>query len=224
MHPMGTRRPRLATALSEALSAYHVPTGVHSRRVGSLAREVGVVLGLEGPELECLWQAALLHDLGKLGVSEGTLSKPGPLDPNEREEIECHPAIGADIVRACVPGAAAARGEEFERVAVGILEHHERWDGSGYPYGRQGEEISTIGRILGPIDVYDSMIELRYYRPRTFRPDEALAHLREGSGTLFDPAVVPAVVEVIERSAARASHGASVDDAPSLDAPGEPLA
>lgn len=219
---MGTRRPRLATALGEALSAYHVATGVHSRRVGSLARQVGVVLGVEGPELEWLWQAGLLHDLGKLGVREETLSKPGPLDSQERAEIECHPAIGADIVRACVPGEPA--GEAFERVAVGILEHHERWDGSGYPYGRRGEEISRIGRILGPIDVYDSMIELRDYRPRTYRPDEALAHLREESGTLFDPEVVPAVVEVIERSAARASWGAPGGAAPSPPAGGDLLA
>lgn len=221
---MGTRRPRLTTALSEALSAYHVPTGEHSRRVGSMARQVGVVLGLNGPELDWLWQAALLHDLGKLGVSTGTLSKPGPLDRSERKEIECHPAIGADIVRACVAGARARDSEAFEQVAIGILEHHERWDGSGYPSGRCGDAISTIGRILGPIDVYDSMIEPRYYRPRAYRPDEALAHLREGSGSLFDPAVVPAVIEVIERGAAPSGQGAAAAADTAGDARGAQLA
>ncbi len=194
-------RPQLVTALQEALAVYDVPTGEHSRRVGRLARAVGVVFGLREVELESLACAGTLHDLGKLGVTERTLAKPGPLDPEEWQEIRRHPQIGAELVRSCSPSFGAAYCAALEHVATGIETHHERVDGSGYPSGCAGEEIPLIGRILAPVDVFDSMTQDRGYRPRTFTVKEALAHLLEEAGRLFDPDVVGAVLEVVGRPA-----------------------
>ena len=192
-------RPRLAPAFGEAVAAYDLPTGEHSARVGALARAVGAALDLGEADLEALTHAGRLHDLGKLGVPERTLAWPGPLDAAQWQEIKRHPTIGADLVRSCCPPSGGSYCHQLDVVAAGIETHHERFDGSGYPAGYAREELPLIGRIVGLVDVYDSMTQQRSYRRRVFTSDEALGYLAEGSGTLFDPALVPVVVEVARR-------------------------
>ena len=192
-------RPRLAPAFGEAVAAYDLPTGEHSARVGALARAVGAVLDLGETDLEALTYAGRLHDLGKLGVPERTLAWPGRLDTAQWQEIKRHPTIGADLVRSCCPTSGGSYCHQLDVVAAGIETHHERFDGSGYPAGYAREESPLIGRIVGLVDVYDSMTQQRSYRPRVFTSDEALGYLADGSGKLFDPALVPVVVEVARR-------------------------
>ena len=200
MGPIEETRPRLAPAFGEAVAAYDLPTGEHSARVGALARAVGVTLTLGEADLEALTYAGMLHDLGKLGVPERTLGWPGSLDAAQWREIRRHPTVGAGMVRSCCMQPEGYYCGEFELVATGIEAHHERFDGSGYPAGYAGEEISLIGRILALVDVYDSMTEERNYRRHVFSSNEALDYLAENSGTLFDPGLVPAVVEVARRT------------------------
>ena len=189
-------RPRLAPAFGEAVAAYDLPTGEHSARVGALARAVGAVLDLGEADLEALSYAGRLHDLGKLGVPERTLAWPGPLDAAQWQEIKRHPSIGADLVRSCCPQSGGSYCHQLELVAAGIETHHERFDGSGYPAGYAREEIPLIGRIVGLVDVYDSMTQQRSYRRHVFTSDETLGYLAENAGTLFDPTLVPVVIEV----------------------------
>ncbi len=199
MGPIETTRPRLAPAFGEAIAAYDLPTGVHSARVGALARAVGALLDLSEADLEALTFAGTLHDLGKLGVPERTLAWPGPLDAAQWQEIKRHPTIGAELVRSCCPPSGGSFCHQLDIAAAGIETHHERFDGSGYPAGYAGEEIPLIGRIVGLVDVYDSMTQQRSYRYRAFTSEEALGHLAENAGTLFDPTLVPVVIEVAGR-------------------------
>ena len=174
MGPIEETRPRLAPAFGEAVAVYGLPTAEHSARVGALARAVGTVLELGEADLEALSYAGMLHDLGKLGVPERTLAWPGPLDAAQWEEITRHPTIGAELVRSCRPQSGGSYWHQLEVVAAGIETHHERFDGSGYPAGYAGEEIPLIGRIVGLVDVYDSMTQQRSYRRHVFTPDETL--------------------------------------------------
>lgn len=127
--------------------------------------------------------AALLRDVGEVGVAESILSKPGPLDPRERHEVERHPEIGARIVGTAQLG----------RVGEWILTHHERPDGQGYPLGRPGDEVPLEARILAVADAYEAMTSERSYRP-ALAPDDAAAELRRGSGQQFDGRVVEALL------------------------------
>ena len=196
MGPIAQTRPRLAQALGEAVAAYDPPTGQHSTRVATLARAVGSVLDLGEADLEALTYAGMLHDLGKLGVPERTLNWPGPLDAAQWLEIKRHPTIGADMVRSCAPQFGDPHSDQLHAVAAAIETHHERFDGSGYPAGYAGDEIPLFGRILGLVDVYDSLVQPRSHRPHVFSSDEALAYVADNSGTLFDPTLVPVVIEV----------------------------
>ena len=174
--------------LSRELDTRDIETGRHSQRVVELARRVGerMALGEEAlVELEC---AGGLHDVGKIGVSDAILLKAGPLDPDEWAAMRSHPALGADMLSR-VPG--------LEGVAAIVLHHHERFDGSGYPYGLAGEEIPLASRILSVCDAFEAMMADRPYRPG-LSFEAALAELRAGSGSQFDPGVVEALREALE--------------------------
>ena len=142
-------------------------------------------LSLDDEQIEALRAAALLHDIGKLAVPEQIINKPGKLTPEEFEKMKVHPIVGAEILeRVAFP----------YPVAPIVRSHHERWDGTGYPEGLAGEEIPIGARILAAVDCLDALASHRQYRP-ALPLAEAMAKVKEKSGTWFDPQVV----EILER-------------------------
>jgi putative two-component system response regulator len=160
----------------------------HTTRVGELASRIAARMGHSEVEVEQIRIAARLHDIGKIGLSDSILMKPGPLAPAEFLAQEKHTLIGANILS----------GSRFPvlRLAEEIaLTHHESWDGNGYPRGLCGEEIPICGRIVSVADVFDALTHVRAYK-RAWRIEDALAEITHQSGTKFDPAVVAAFLEV----------------------------
>jgi len=177
---IGGLHMRTIEALALAIDAKDHTTHQHLRRVRVYAVEVGKQLGLSGQELEALKAAALLHDIGKLAVPEHIISKPGRLTPEEFEKMKIHPVVGAEILeRVSFP----------YPVAPIVRAHHEKWDGSGYPYGLKGEEIPLGARILSAVDCLDALASDRQYR-RAIGLDEAMDQVVELAGKSFDPNVV----------------------------------
>jgi putative nucleotidyltransferase with HDIG domain len=174
--------------LANALEAKDSYTRGHSERVAALSRRVASALGLAPSLVDVVGQAGLLHDIGKIGVPEAILRKPGPLSPEEWHVMRAHPAIGAQIV---------APFEFFEGAARAIRHHHERWDGSGYPDGLAREAIPLEARIVAVVDVFDALTSARSYRPALGR-DAACAVLRQEAGHTLDETVVAALLGVIE--------------------------
>lgn len=183
---------RVVTALAAAIEAKDRSTEGHVQRVAWRSVAVGDRLGLRGRQLELLRYAAILHDVGKIGVSEEVLNKPGPLDDDERAEVERHVEIGVAIVSQV----------DILRPAIPFIRYHqERWDGRtsgrfrGYT-GLKGEAIPLEARIIAVVDAYDAMTSARPYSPAVSH-EEAVAELRREAGRQFDPRVVEALIEVI---------------------------
>jgi putative nucleotidyltransferase with HDIG domain len=171
---------RTIEALACAIDAKDHTTHDHLQRVQLYALEIGKDLGLSEVELEALRAAATLHDIGKLAVPESIISKPGKLTREEFEKMKIHPVVGAEILERV----------NFPYPVVPIVRtHHERWDGSGYPYGLKGEEIPIGARILSAVDCLDALASDRQYR-RALPLDEAMARVEAEAGTAFDPEVV----------------------------------
>ena len=186
---------RTIQALQSAIAAKDAYTEGHLRRVSTYALEVGRSLGVSGRDLELLELASLLHVVGKIGIPERILMKPGVLDGDEVRRMQDHPEIGARILED-VDGLAEA--------APLVRYHQERWDGArggeypGYPHGLVGEAIPLGARIIAVVDAYDAMTSDRPYRPA--KPSSAaIAELRRESGHQFDPAVVEVFVGVLEQ-------------------------
>jgi putative nucleotidyltransferase with HDIG domain len=182
------QRQHLATvkALTSAIDARDPHTMGHSVRVGQLAVEIGRHLGLEDSILARLEIGGYLHDIGKIGIRDAILLKPGSLTPEERRVIEEHPRIGLAILD---PVDLAHEVIEF------VEGHHERLDGSGYPHGSREDGVSIVARIAAVADVYDAVTSERPYRG-PMAPRAALAMLRSEAGRLFDPEVVEALAAV----------------------------
>jgi len=173
-------------ALMSALDARDRETEGHSMRVSRMACLLGEELGLNSAQLKALERGALLHDIGKIGISDSILHKPGKLTEDEWRIMRIHPDIGARIVDE-IP---------FLRETQPVIRyHHERWDGSGYPLGLRGEDIPVQARIFAVADVYDALTSTRVYRTKS-SPQEAIEFLTEQAGILFDPAVVAAIMNV----------------------------
>jgi diguanylate cyclase (GGDEF)-like protein/putative nucleotidyltransferase with HDIG domain len=171
---------RTIEALALAIEAKDHTTHTHLQRVRTYAIEIAKEMGLPSDEIEALRAAALLHDIGKLGVPEHIINKPGKLTPEEFEKMKVHPLVGSEILeRVAFP----------YPVAPIVRSHHERWDGSGYPAGLVGEEIPMGARILSVVDCLDAMSSDRQYRP-AIPLHEAMRQVKERSGTWFDPNVV----------------------------------
>jgi len=176
----------LARRLARAAELHDHETGQHADRIGPLAREVARELGLSPQRCDILGQAAVLHDVGKIGVDRCVLQKRGPLSPQERAEVERHPAFGSALL--------AGTGHPVLTLGrVVAMTHHERWDGTGYPLGLRGEQIPIEGRIVAVCDMLDALVSDRPYR-EAMTLEDALEIVAEGRGTRFDPQVVDALI------------------------------
>jgi putative nucleotidyltransferase with HDIG domain len=177
---------RTLTALMSALDARDRETEGHSIRVSRLACLLGEALGLSGQQLKALERGALLHDIGKIGISDTILHKSGSLTPDEWKIMRVHPDIGARIVE----------GIPFLQETLPVVRHHhERWDGSGYPIGLSEMDIPTQARIFAVVDVFDALTSSRNYRKKS-SAEEALRYLQEQANILFDPKIVEALTKL----------------------------
>ena len=163
-------------------------TGQHTLRVGRLSGRMAQVLGLDPEQAQLIARAAPLHDIGKIGIPDAVLLKPERLNREERGVIEKHTVIGADIL--------SGSGYRLLQLAEEIaLNHHERWDGLGYPRGLAQDAIPIAGRIVAVADVFDALSHERPYKP-AWSTREALAEIEANAGTQFDPAVVEAMLRI----------------------------
>jgi diguanylate cyclase (GGDEF)-like protein len=175
-------------ALAMAIDAKDQTTHKHIRRVQLYSRRLGAMMGMGDKELQALEAASLLHDIGKLGVPDYILNKPGKLTEYEFNKMKIHPVIGAEILS----------NVKFDfPVASYVRAHHERWDGCGYPDGLKGEDIPLGARILALVDHFDALHSDRPYRKALTR-EEAVGHIRRLSGTFFDPSLVSIFLASLE--------------------------
>jgi diguanylate cyclase (GGDEF)-like protein/putative nucleotidyltransferase with HDIG domain len=185
---------QLATviALAEALDIRDTGTGQHSHTVGRYAELMARELGFEEERVERVRLAGVLHDIGKIGISDRLLSKPGPLDAEEWQEMYTHPEIAARLLSRA----------EFDDLRAWILAHHERPDGLGYPYGLKAHAIPVEARILAVADAYEAMTADRVYRP-ALGAEAARAELEAGAGSQFDREVVDVFLKALDAGRAR---------------------
>lgn len=177
-------------AFAKTIKAKDYYTSEHIDKTVSIVTKIGEKLNLYGKELENLKHAAILHDLGKIGIPDKILGKKGRLTKKEYEVIKNHPQIGAEIIRSV---------HFLKDVVPIILHHHERFDGKGYPSGLDGKRIPPGARIIAIADVYQALISDRPYR-KAYNKEKALKIIKEGSGTQFDPEIVKAFLSVIKES------------------------
>lgn len=172
-----------------ALELFDRETEGHSRRVTALTLEIAQELGFNEEELEHIRRGALLHDIGKMGISDEILNKPGKLDPDERLEIEEHPLCAYEMLKD-IP---------FLEKALEIpLYHHERWDGTGYPHNMAAEEIPLSARIFTIADHYDALTSDRPYR-KAWSQEKTLQYLRDNNGKIFDPEILEIFLERVAK-------------------------
>jgi HD-GYP domain-containing protein (c-di-GMP phosphodiesterase class II) len=174
-------------ALIAAVEARDAYTHGHSARVAELSVAIGLRLGLRPAALRALAEGAYLHDVGKVGIPDHVLNKPGALSDDERAWIQEHPIVGADIV---------GRAPSLRDALTVIRQHHERYDGGGYPEGLAGAQISLAARIVAVADVWDALTSDRAYRP-AWPPDRALGHLEADRGAHFDPRCLDAFLAIM---------------------------
>jgi len=198
-------RTSVICAFNQLLDLKDLNTGVHSTRLAEWGMRVGQELGLEEAALKNLEIAALLHDIGKVGIPDAILKKPGRLEPEEYALMKKHPEYGWAVLR-MLPG--------FERAALDILHHHESFDGTGYPAGLKETEIPIVSRIVSVIDAFDAMVSSRPYR-KGLPFEEAVRRLILASGTQFDPVVVQCFLSFAQSEMATvfAAAGTSITSA-----------
>jgi diguanylate cyclase (GGDEF)-like protein len=160
---------------------------IHSNRVSSLCKAIGSKMNFDKESVNQIGIAGLIHDIGKIGIDEKILNKPGSLTADEKVEIERHPEIGWRLLSST---------NEFSVLAQFVLSHHEKWDGSGYPHGIKGKEIPLESRIIAVADAYDAMTSERSYR-KALCKDAATKELTRCSGTQFDPEIVDVFVNQV---------------------------
>jgi HD-GYP domain-containing protein (c-di-GMP phosphodiesterase class II) len=171
--------------LAETIEARDAYTGNHTKRVMDYSVAMGLQLGMPADEMETLKLSAILHDIGKIGIRDDILLKPGRLDEHEFEIIKSHPVLGEKILNNI---------KQLKHIIPGVKHHHERFDGKGYPDGLAGGGIDLIARIIAVADSFDAMVTDRPYR-KGLSGDDAFAELRKHSGTQFDPEIVKAFIE-----------------------------
>ena len=191
MKEKGSDEEVTLNALTAATSAHHQEIGKHAYRLVTLAEETAREIGCSEQEIHIIHLSALLHDVGKLGIPDAILDKPGPLTEEEWEIMRLHPQIGQRIL--------SQAGGIFAALAHVIVAHHERWDGKGYPLGLSQHNIPIEARILSVVDSFDAMTSKRAYRePASI--EEARNELLRCAGSQFDPEIVIAFLRVLSRS------------------------
>lgn len=175
------------TAIANALDAKDAYTEGHAERVSAYSAHIAEKLGMSEEEVRNIRFVALFHDIGKIGVPDSVLNKPGRLSDDEYGQMKQHTVVGGEIIKDLdmIPG-----------VFVGARYHHERYDGTGYPDGLKGEKIPYIARIIAVADAYDAMTTNRIYRNRLTN-EQALSELENGRGTQFDPDAVGALIDML---------------------------
>lgn len=207
---IATNYPEALRMLVDAIEDKDAYTSGHSARTAALAVAIGVRMGLDADRLRALAQGAYLHDIGKLGIPNEILNKPGRLDESERRIINTHPEIGCDI---------ASAHQVLEPCLPIIRHHHERMDGMGYPDGLRGRQIPLLARITAVADVWDALITDRAYRPG-WEPQRALDHIVEGAGTHLDPRAVAVLLDIAAESGITPSN-TPTDPSALIDAAGD---
>jgi putative two-component system response regulator len=158
-------------------------TGLHVIRMSHYAKSIAQQLGYDDRWVELIFQAAPMHDIGKIGIPDKILTKPGKLDDEEWNVMAKHPEIGADII-------GEGNGPLLELAREIALSHHEKWDGSGYPYALKGEDIPLSGRIIAIADVFDALTSERPYK-KSWDVEKAVDYIMSNAGTHFDPHLTP---------------------------------
>ena len=182
-------RERVLESLARTVEVRDHHTQGHCRRVAKNALVLGRELNLGADELDVLYWAALLHDIGKIAVPEYILLKNGRLSEDEFAEIRRHPAYGADLLSSVSPS--------FRPIADVVRAHHERWDGLGYPLGYRETEIPRLSRIIAVVDVFEALTSMRPYRS-PMPLGQALRYVTNGAGTQFDPSIVPVFEALVD--------------------------
>lgn len=178
-----------AQALAEAIEKRDPYTGGHIWRVVNYSLAIAKYLNLSKEDLFYLKLAAILHDIGKIGVDDSILRKPAPLDYQEFEIMKKHPIMGAEIIKPI---------KKLEKILPGILYHQERFDGKGYPFQLKGEQIPLIAKIIAVADTFDAMCSSRPYRS-ALTPEEGKKEISRCAGTQFDPEVVKAFIKAFDK-------------------------
>ncbi len=175
-------RVEIVRRLGRAAEYRDNETGMHVIRMSHTSQLLALAAGASAGEAELLLNAAPMHDIGKIGIPDRILTKPGPLDPDEWKIMQTHAAIGAEII--------GEHGSDLLRLARTVaLTHHEKWDGSGYPAGLAGEAIPLEGRIVAIADVFDALTSERPYK-RAWSAADAFAHMTGQAGIAFDPELI----------------------------------
>ena len=180
----------ILSAMLATLYARSQETEHHAERLSFMSRKIGLELGLSGKDMDDLQLFTMLHDIGKIGIDDRILNKPGPLTEEEWVVMRQHPEIGYHI---------SMSAPELTQVAEYVLSHHERWDGKGYPRALKAEQIPLAARILAVVDAYDAMTETRVYRKALPR-EEAIAEIKRNRGTQFDPQIVDIFLRQLEEN------------------------
>jgi len=187
LHERSSMRSKTIDLIINTLFEKSKREAIHSNRVSNICKAIGTKMDFDKETVDHIGLAALIHDIGKIGVDEKILNKSGSLSADERIEIERHPEIGWRLLSST---------NEFSELAQFVLSHHEKWDGSGYPNGIEGQKIPLESRIIAVADAYDAMTSERSYRKALCKED-AVKELRRCSGTQFDPEIVDVFVNQV---------------------------
>ena len=196
-------RAEMLALLAVAVEYRDDETFQHTERVGVIAAEIAVRLGLRPEKVRRLREAATLHDIGKIAIPDSVLLKPGNLNADEQRVMESHTALGARLL-------ARSGSPVLQMAAVIAATHHEWWNGAGYPSGLTGERIPLVGRVVAVADVFDALTHDRPYKP-AWPPSQAIARIHSASGLQFDPKVVAAFMTLHRDPHASASAAAHED-------------
>jgi diguanylate cyclase len=181
-----SKKEELINKLTCVLKERDEYTANHNLRVGSFAAQIAIGLGLPTADVTLIYEAGCLHDIGKLSISPYSISKPGALSVEEYDEVKRHPELGAKILQRLPP---------LIHLIEGVLYHHERYDGTGYPFRLSGEQIPLSARIIAVADAFDAMTSDRAYR-RALDQQRAIDELRAGSGSQFDPKIMEVAIQI----------------------------
>jgi len=177
-------------ALVQALEARDYYTYCHSENVTKYAVMIAQEMGLSNEEINDIKEACELHDLGKISIQDRILNKPGKLSPEEWKEVKLHPSKSAEILEPL---------KFLNGITALVRQHHERYDGKGYPNGLKQEEIKIGARIMALADAFDAMTSQRPYRKRPLSKEEAVLEIKKNAGTQFDPRVVEAFLKIVDK-------------------------